>query len=69
MTPRSTPSPFQDPPTDLPSTLGELRASGWESVPVHQEIRRNAASRIRESSALVEGVLGFEDTVLPQLEN
>jgi len=58
-----------EPPQDLPSTLGELRASGWESVPVHEEIRRNAASRIAGGRPMVEGVLGFEDTVLPQLEN
>ena len=35
-----------DPPSDLPSTLGELRAAGWESTPVHEELRRNAAARI-----------------------
>src|SRR5579872_4645995 len=58
-----------EPPADLPSTLGELRASGWRSVPVHEELRRNAVARIAGGSPLVEGVLGFEDTVLPQLEN
>jgi len=58
-----------EPPPDLPTTLGELRASGWESVPVHEELRRNAAARIAAGAPIVEGVLGFEDTVLPQLEN
>jgi magnesium chelatase subunit I len=58
-----------DPPTDLPATLGELRASGWESLSVHEEIRRNTAARISAGLPLVERVLGFEDTVLPQLEN
>ncbi len=58
-----------DPPPGLPGTLGELRASGWESVPVREEIRRNAVSRIADGQPLVEGVLGFDDTVLPQLEN
>jgi magnesium chelatase subunit I len=58
-----------EPPRDLPATVGELRASGWESVPVHQEIRRNATARIAEGRPLVDGVLGFDDTVLPQLEN
>ena len=58
-----------DPPAGLATTLGELRASGWEPVPVHEEIRRNAVSRIAEGRPLVEGVLGFDDTVLPQLEN
>ncbi len=58
-----------DPPSDLPGTLGELRASGWESHPVHEEIRRNAAARISAGLPLVEGILGFEQTVLPQMEN
>jgi len=58
-----------EPPPDLPSTLGQLRASGWRSVPVHEELRANAATRIAEGRPLVEGVLGFDDTVLPQLEN
>ncbi len=52
-----------------PATLGQLRESGWVSVPVKEEVRRNAAARIREGKPLVEGVLGYEDTVLPQLEN
>jgi magnesium chelatase subunit I len=65
----SDPALIPDAPADLPSTLGELRASGWVSVPVHQELRRNAAARIAAGLPVVDGVLGFEDTVLPQLEN
>jgi len=57
------------PPHDLPRTLGELRESGWESVPVSEELRRNAARRISAGEPLIDGVLGFEDTVIPQLEN
>jgi magnesium chelatase subunit I len=52
-----------------PATLGELRSSGWESVPVKAEIRRNAAARIRAGKPLFHEVLGYEDTVFPQLEN
>ena len=48
-------------PDDLPSTLGELRASGWTSVPVKHEIRRNAAARIRDGVPLFPHVLGHED--------
>ena len=57
------------PPPDLPATLGALRESGWESVSIHEEIRRNTARRVAAGLPLVERVLGFEDTVLPQLEN
>jgi magnesium chelatase subunit I len=56
------------PPPDV-TTLGRLRESGWRSIPVAEEIRRNASVRIAAGDPLVTGVLGFEDTVLPQLEN
>jgi magnesium chelatase subunit I len=52
-----------------PATLGQLQESGWKSVPVKEEVRRNAAARIAEGKPLVDGVMGYEDTVLPQLEN
>ena len=68
--PSSTPGPGTlRPPADLAHTLGALRASGWKSVPVAQELRRNAMARIAAGEPLVPGVLGFEDTVIPQLEN
>ncbi len=57
------------PPHDLPRNFGDLRASGWQSTPVSDEIRRNACARIAAGEPLVGGVLGFEDTVVPQLEN
>src|SRR5947208_13585186 len=49
--------------------IGELRASGWESRPVKEEVRANALARISSGKPLVDGVIGFDDTVLPQLEN
>lgn len=52
-----------------PATLGQLRASGWESIPIAEELRKNAIERIRNGEPLVEAVLGYENTVLPQLEN
>ena len=52
-----------------PTTLGELRASGWISVPVRQELRHNAVARIRSSEPLFDDVLGFHNTVIPQVEN
>jgi magnesium chelatase subunit I len=52
-----------------PTTLGELKASGWISRPVKDEVRANAIERIIAGRPLVDGVLGYEDTVLPQLEN
>jgi magnesium chelatase subunit I len=52
-----------------PATLGELRESGWESRPIKDELRENAIARIAAGESLVSGVLGYDDTVLPQLEN
>ncbi|NNE73679.1 MAG: sigma 54-interacting transcriptional regulator, partial [Acidimicrobiales bacterium] len=52
-----------------PTTLGELRATGWTSVPVKTELRRNAITRIREGRPMFDTVLGYENTVFPQLEN
>ena len=51
------------------TNLGQLRGSGWESIPVKEEVRRNAVHKISAGQALFHGVLGFEDTVMPQLEN
>jgi len=55
--------------TPLADQLGALKASGWQSVPVKEEIRRNAVARIAAGQPLFEGVLGYEHTVMPQLEN
>ncbi|MCU1345186.1 MAG: hypothetical protein JWL70_1452 [Acidimicrobiia bacterium] len=50
-------------------TLGELRASGWQSLPVKEEVRRNAVAKISNGEPLFASVLGYEDTVMPQLAN
>ncbi|MCL4422229.1 MAG: magnesium chelatase [Actinobacteria bacterium] len=51
------------------SSLGELRASGWKPTGVREELRRNVAARIRAGRQVVEGLVGYGDSVLPQLEN
>ena len=55
-------------PSDLPTSLGGLRASGYESRSVRDEIRRNLEVRLAAGVPLTSTVLGYEDTVLPQLE-
>ncbi|MEQ8719590.1 MAG: sigma 54-interacting transcriptional regulator [Acidimicrobiales bacterium] len=52
-----------------PGTLAELRESGWDSIPIKEEIRRNTISRIRAGEQLSTGIIGYEDTVVPQLEH
>jgi magnesium chelatase subunit I len=55
--------------TSRPATIGQLRESGWVSVPVKEELRRNAIATISAGEQLFPGVMGYENTVLPQLEN
>jgi magnesium chelatase subunit I len=53
--------------TSRPATLGQLRDAGWVSRPVKEEVRRNAIARVAAGEPLFPGVLGYEETVLPQL--
>ena len=57
--------------TDRPvdTTLGDLRASGYRSRTVKEEMRANLLTRIREHQPFLPGILGYDETVLPQLEN
>jgi magnesium chelatase subunit I len=57
------------PPPENVTTLGELRATGWVSRSVKQEIREHAIDKIAAGEPLFEGVRGYENTVMPQLEN
>ncbi|MCP3992283.1 MAG: magnesium chelatase [Actinomycetia bacterium] len=49
--------------------MAALRESKWVSLSVKEEIRRNAIGKIRSGQPLFPGVLGYADTVLPQLEH
>ena len=53
-------------PSNLAKTLGELRSSGWKSQSVKEEIRVNTVARIKSDQELFAGVLGYEETVMPQ---
>jgi magnesium chelatase subunit I len=55
--------------TERPRTLGELRASGYTSVSVKDEMRRNLIARIRSNTPLFPDILGYEETVVPQIQN
>jgi magnesium chelatase subunit I len=50
------------------ATLGELRASGHTYETVKEEIRRNLLARMRAGEQRFPGIIGFDDTVLPNLE-
>src|ERR1700754_1619788 len=48
-------------------TLGELRQSGYRSRPVKQEIRDNLVCKLRAGEPLFPGIIGYDETVIPQL--
>ena len=52
-----------------PQTLGELRESGYTSRPVREEMRANLIEKIRRGEDLFPGVVGYDQTVIPQIEN
>jgi magnesium chelatase subunit I len=52
-----------------PRTLGELKSSGYRVSPVKEEMRRNLIERIRSGKPMFDGIFGYEDSVVPQLEN
>ncbi|MEJ7754807.1 MAG: hypothetical protein WKF38_06450, partial [Candidatus Limnocylindrales bacterium] len=59
-----------DPTTDaLPSTLGALRASGYEPRSIKVEMRANLLQRLADGVPPFEGIVGYDETVIPAIEN
>jgi magnesium chelatase subunit I len=52
-----------------PSTLGELKASGYVTRSVREEMRRNVLGRIAGGEPLLPGIIGYHETVVPDVEN
>ncbi len=50
-------------------TLGELKRVGYKVKPVRQEMRDNLLDRLRRREKVIPGVVGYEETVLPEIEN
>jgi len=51
----------------LPQTLSELRASGWQSISVKEELRRGIIRALESGEPLFPGIVGYEDTVIPEV--
>ncbi|HET7676784.1 MAG TPA: sigma 54-interacting transcriptional regulator, partial [Candidatus Limnocylindrales bacterium] len=66
-----TPTPFPaDHAVDArPATIGALRATGWRSRSVKHELRANLLARLGEGADLFPGVIGYDETVIPAVEN
>ncbi|EWT04260.1 magnesium chelatase [Intrasporangium chromatireducens Q5-1] len=56
-------------PAPTTSTLGELLATGYRHRPVKEEIRENLVVRLRAGESAFPGMVGFDETVLPELES
>lgn len=52
-----------------PKTLKELKATGYQFRPVREEIRENILKLLQEKSPLFSGIIGYEETVIPQVIN
>jgi magnesium chelatase subunit I len=54
-------------PSDRPSTLKQLRESGWKSRSVKDEIRANFVRQLQSGEDLFPGIVGYENTVIPEI--
>jgi magnesium chelatase subunit I len=52
-----------------PKTLGELKESGYQSRSVKDEMRANLIKKLRNGEKLFPGIVGYEETVIPQIVN
>src|SRR5260370_11638538 len=56
-------------PPPAARTIADLRSSGHVRETVKQEMRRNLLARLRTGETLLPGIVGYDETVLPQLAN
>lgn len=52
-----------------PTTIGELRESGYRPLTVKEEMRKNLILQIQEDGQRFPGIVGYDDSVLPQIES
>ncbi|HSV05877.1 MAG TPA: hypothetical protein VLI07_05160 [Candidatus Binatus sp.] len=50
-------------------TLGDLKASNYRVLPVREEMRRNLLVRLARKERILPGIIGYDDTVIPEIEN
>ena len=55
--------------TTKAATIGQLRESGYRVLPVREEMRQNLMRKMRAGEELFPGIIGYEETVIPQVEN
>jgi magnesium chelatase subunit I len=55
--------------TSRPATIAQLRESGYHILSVKEELRNNLIRKLRAGEELFPGIVGYDDTVIPQIEN
>ncbi len=55
--------------TRRPATLGELRETGYRSRTVKDELRANLLARLSSEQPIFPGIVGYDDSVVPAIEN
>jgi magnesium chelatase subunit I len=50
------------------NTLGDLKKSGYKSKTIKEELRNNLIAKLRKKEKVFEGIWGYEETVIPDLE-
>lgn len=55
--------------TDRPKNIRELKESGYTPISVKSELRRNLLARLRENRPLFPGIRGYDETVIPEIQN
>ena len=50
-------------------TLGDLKRDGIAALPIRDELRKNLIDRLTRSERILPGIIGYDETVVPELEN
>ncbi|MFN8390750.1 MAG: sigma 54-interacting transcriptional regulator [Bdellovibrionota bacterium] len=54
---------------NLPRNVGELKASGYKRRSVKDEIRENLVAKLKQKDEIFPGIVGYDDSVIPQIVN
>ena len=52
-----------------PATVGQLKETGYQPRSVKDELRRNVIRKLKAGEELFPGIVGYRETVLPQIQN
>jgi magnesium chelatase subunit I len=55
--------------SDRPHTLGALKASGYRPQSVRAEMRKNLVARLAAGEPILPGIIGYDESVIPEIEN